>query len=33
MVVLRDAQPDLALVLGAGALALGAVAVGNLVSG
>lgn len=33
MVVLRDAQPDLALVLGAGALTLGAVAVGNLVSG
>src|SRR6186997_1579111 len=31
--VLRDAQPDLALVLGAAALALGAVAVGNLVSG
>ncbi len=31
--VLRDAQPDLALVLGAGALTLGAVAVGNLVSG
>ena len=31
--VLRAAQPDLALVLGAGALALGAVAVGNLVSG
>ena len=31
--VLRRAQPDLALVLGAGALALGAVAVGNLVSG
>jgi len=31
--VLREAQPDLALVLGAGALALGAVAVGNLVSG
>jgi hypothetical protein len=32
-VVLRKAQPDLALVLGTGALALGAVAVGNLVSG
>src|SRR6478735_7142967 len=31
--VLRRAQPDLALVLGAAALALGAVAVGNLVSG
>jgi len=31
--VLRDAQPDLALVLGAGALTLGAVAVGNLASG
>ena len=31
--VLRAAQPDLALVLGAAALALGAVAVGNLVSG
>jgi hypothetical protein len=30
---LRDAQPDLALVLGAGALALAAVAVGDLVSG
>ena len=31
--VLREVQPDLALVLGAGALALAAVAVGNLVSG
>ena len=31
--VLRGAQSDLALVAGAGALALGAVAVGNLVSG
>ncbi len=31
--VLRDAQPDLALVLSAGALTLGAVAVGNLASG
>jgi len=31
--VLREAQSDLALVLGAGALALAAVAVGNLVSG
>ena len=31
--VLREVQPDLALVLGAAALALAAVAVGNLVSG
>jgi hypothetical protein len=31
--VLREAQPDLTLVLGAGALVLGAVAVGNLMSG
>lgn len=31
--VLRETQPDLALVLGAGGLALAAVAVGNLISG